>query len=95
MRLVHHMIVSLGVVVAAQTTVSHTTVSVGVRISPLQVEPKEYGPNLTETIKKKLVEVVENTCSERYGFILKVFNVDTDRLEAIYSEIFSTLLFVI
>eukprot|EP00277_Geminigera_cryophila_P003924 CAMPEP_0179431416 /NCGR_PEP_ID=MMETSP0799-20121207/16314_1 /TAXON_ID=46947 /ORGANISM="Geminigera cryophila, Strain CCMP2564" /LENGTH=73 /DNA_ID=CAMNT_0021208341 /DNA_START=127 /DNA_END=348 /DNA_ORIENTATION=+ len=40
-----------------------------------------YGPNLKETIKEKLVEVVENTCSERYGFILKVFNVDTERLE--------------
>lgn len=45
------------------------------------MEPKEYGPNLKETVRQKLVEVVENTCSERYGFILKVFNVDTERLE--------------
>ena len=47
----------------------------------LQMEPKEYGPNLRETVKSKLVEVVENTCSERYGFMLKVFNVDIERLE--------------
>jgi len=40
-----------------------------------------YGPNLRETIKNRLMEVMENTCSERYRFILKVFNVDTERLE--------------
>mmetsp|Transcript_50353 Transcript_50353/g.119259 ORF Transcript_50353/g.119259 Transcript_50353/m.119259 type:complete len:185 (+) Transcript_50353:261-815(+) len=47
----------------------------------LAVDPKDYGPNLTETIKRKLVAEVENTCSERHGFILKVFNIDVDRLE--------------
>ena len=47
----------------------------------MQVEPSQYGPTLKEVIKQKLVEVIENTCSERYGFILKVFNVDTERLE--------------
>ena len=37
-----------------------------------QVDPKEYGPNLKKTIEERLQEVVENTCNERYGFILKV-----------------------
>ena len=48
----------------------------------MQVEPREYGPNLRETVQTKLREAVENTCSERYGYILKIFNVDTERLHA-------------
>ena len=47
----------------------------------MQVEPREYGPNLRETVQTKLREAVENTCSERYGYILKIFNVDTERLQ--------------
>merc|ERR1712216_587246 len=47
----------------------------------LEVEPREYGPNLRETVQTKLREAVENTCSERYGYILKIFNVDTERLQ--------------
>jgi DNA-directed RNA polymerase II subunit RPB7 len=45
------------------------------------LEPKEYGPNLKEKVREKLVETLENTCSERYGFILKVYEVDIERLE--------------
>ena len=62
-------------------THTHTHTYTHTHTPNTQVEPKMYGPNLKETIKEKLVEVVENTCSERYGFILKVFNVDTERLE--------------
>ena len=62
-------------------THTHTDTHTQTYTHNTQVEPKMYGPNLKETIKEKLVEVVENTCSERYGFILKVFNVDTERLE--------------
>ena len=36
------------------------------------MDPRDYGPNLKDTIKNKLVQVMENTCSERYGFVLKV-----------------------
>ena len=36
------------------------------------MDPRDYGPSLKDTIKNKLVQVVENTCNERYGFILKV-----------------------
>mmetsp|Transcript_31703 Transcript_31703/g.65626 ORF Transcript_31703/g.65626 Transcript_31703/m.65626 type:complete len:184 (-) Transcript_31703:45-596(-) len=47
----------------------------------LSVDPKDYGPQLTETIKRKLTMEVENTCSEKHGFILKAFNIDIERLE--------------
>mmetsp|Transcript_1007 Transcript_1007/g.2343 ORF Transcript_1007/g.2343 Transcript_1007/m.2343 type:complete len:185 (+) Transcript_1007:61-615(+) len=47
----------------------------------LAVDPKDYGPGLNETIKRKLIAEVEGTCSERYGFMLKIFNVDIERLE--------------
>ena len=36
------------------------------------MDPRDYGPSLKDTIKNKLVQVMENTCHERYGFILKV-----------------------
>jgi DNA-directed RNA polymerase II subunit RPB7 len=47
----------------------------------LEVEPKDYGPKLDETIRRKLINEVENTCNERYGFILKVAKLNIDRLE--------------
>jgi DNA-directed RNA polymerase II subunit RPB7 len=47
----------------------------------LEVDPKDYGPKLVDTIKRKLIQEVENTCSERYGFILKVVKFNIDRLE--------------
>uniref|UniRef100_A0A7S0VYG7 DNA-directed RNA polymerase II subunit RPB7 n=1 Tax=Hemiselmis tepida TaxID=464990 RepID=A0A7S0VYG7_9CRYP len=47
----------------------------------LEVDPKDYGPALNDTIKRKLTNEVDNTCSERYGFIIKVFNIDIERLE--------------
>ncbi|KAJ1476932.1 DNA-directed RNA polymerase II subunit RPB7 [Baffinella frigidus] len=47
----------------------------------LAVDPKDYGPGLVDTIKRKLVTEVENTCSERFGFIVKVIKIDVDRLE--------------
>uniref|UniRef100_A0A7S0HG55 DNA-directed RNA polymerase II subunit RPB7 n=1 Tax=Hanusia phi TaxID=3032 RepID=A0A7S0HG55_9CRYP len=47
----------------------------------LQVEPKYYGPSLAVVIKQRLQDEVENSCSERYGIVLKVFNIDVDNLE--------------
>jgi DNA-directed RNA polymerase II subunit RPB7 len=47
----------------------------------LEVDPKDYGPKLVDTIKRKLIQEVENTCSERYGFILKVVKFNIERLE--------------
>lgn len=38
----------------------------------IQLHPRYFGPNLLETVKKKLFKDVEGTCTGKYGFVVAV-----------------------
>ncbi|TKR93396.1 hypothetical protein L596_007862 [Steinernema carpocapsae] len=40
------------------------------------LHPKYFGPNLMETVKTKLFNEVEGTCSGKHGFIIAVTTID-------------------
>jgi DNA-directed RNA polymerase II subunit RPB7 len=41
------------------------------------LHPRYFGPNLLETVKKKLFTEVEGTCSGKYGYIVAVTTIDS------------------
>lgn len=41
------------------------------------LHPKYFGPNLMETVKQKLFNEVEGTCTGKYGFVIAVTTIDT------------------
>lgn len=43
----------------------------------IQLHPRYFGPNLLDTVKKKLFKEVEGTCSGKYGFVIAVLTIDS------------------
>ena len=41
------------------------------------LHPRYFGPNLLDTVKQKLINEVEGTCSGKYGFIIAITTIDT------------------
>lgn len=41
------------------------------------LHPKYFGPDLLETVKRKLFNEVEGTCTGKYGFVVAVTTIDT------------------
>ncbi|VDK54789.1 unnamed protein product [Gongylonema pulchrum] len=40
------------------------------------LHPKYFGPDLLETVKRKLFNEVEGTCTGKYGFVVAVTTID-------------------
>uniref|UniRef100_A0A914RNV9 RNA polymerase Rpb7-like N-terminal domain-containing protein n=1 Tax=Parascaris equorum TaxID=6256 RepID=A0A914RNV9_PAREQ len=40
------------------------------------LHPKYFGPELLETVKRKLFNEVEGTCTGKYGFVIAVTTID-------------------
>ncbi|XP_064385104.1 DNA-directed RNA polymerase II subunit RPB7 [Halichondria panicea] len=40
------------------------------------LHPRYFGPNLLDTVKKKLFTEVEGTCTGKYGFVIAVTTID-------------------
>ena len=47
------------------------------------LHPRYFGPNLLETVKKKLFTEVEGTCTGKHGFVIAVTTIDNIGLGAI------------
>lgn len=43
----------------------------------IDLHPRYFGPNLLDTVKKKLFKEVEGTCTGKYGFVIAVTNIDS------------------
>lgn len=43
----------------------------------IQLHPRYFGPNLLDTVKRKLFKEVEGTCTGKYGFVIAVTTIDT------------------
>lgn len=41
------------------------------------LHPKYFGPDLLETVKRKLFNEVEGTCTGKYGFVVAVTTIDS------------------
>ncbi|CAF0766216.1 unnamed protein product [Brachionus calyciflorus] len=41
------------------------------------LHPRYFGPNLLDTVRQKLLNEVEGTCSGKYGFIIAITTIDT------------------
>lgn len=47
------------------------------------LHPRYFGPNLLDTVKKKLFTEVEGTCTGKYGFVIAVTTIDNIGLGAL------------
>uniref|UniRef100_A0A0N4ZFI5 DNA-directed RNA polymerase II subunit RPB7 n=1 Tax=Parastrongyloides trichosuri TaxID=131310 RepID=A0A0N4ZFI5_PARTI len=43
----------------------------------ISLHPKYFGPNLMDTVKQKLFNEVEGTCTGKYGFVIAVTTIDS------------------
>lgn len=43
----------------------------------IQLHPRYFGPNLLDTVKRKLFKEVEGTCTGKYGFVIAVTTIDS------------------